>query len=72
MGQKRAPKGLAQRQAWHAGDMSASPEQGEACELAEVTHAQQARPFRAYAREHMEKTYGIGGINKRVHQQNHC
>ena len=39
MNQKRARKGLAQPQAWHVGDVSASPEQGEACELTGVTRA---------------------------------
>ena len=31
---KRARKGMAQPQAWNAGDASALPAQGEACELA--------------------------------------
>ncbi len=33
MDQKRAQEGLAQPQAWHADDVSATPEQGEACKL---------------------------------------
>ncbi len=39
MEQKGARKGLTQPQAWHAGDVSASPERNEACELAGVTRA---------------------------------
>jgi hypothetical protein len=42
------------RKRWHAGDVSASPEQGEVCELAAgVTRALQAMPLSA--REHAEK-----------------
>ncbi len=41
MDQKHALKGVVQPQAWHAGDVSASPEQGEACELAGATRARQ-------------------------------
>jgi hypothetical protein len=61
--QKRARKGLALPQAWHAGDVSASPEQGEACELAGVTRARQPGLF-AHARmhacthEHMQNIFG--------------
>jgi hypothetical protein len=40
-------KGLAQPHAWNAGDVSASPKQGEACELAGVPRAWQARPLSA-------------------------
>ena len=47
MDQKCARKGLAQPQAWHAGDVSASPEQGEAREQAGVAREQQARPLSA-------------------------
>ncbi len=39
-------KGLAQPQAWNAGDVSALPEQ--ACELAGVPRGLQARPLSAY------------------------
>jgi hypothetical protein len=53
MDEKRARKELAQPQVWHAGDVSASPMQGEACELAGVTRAWQAR----HAHEHMEKVF---------------
>ncbi len=48
MDQKRARKGLGRRQAWHACDVSASPEQGEVGELAGVTYARQVRPSSAY------------------------
>ncbi len=34
MDQKRARKGMTLLQAWHAGGVSAPPEQGEACKLA--------------------------------------
>ncbi len=47
---KTCTKGLAQRQARHAGDVSASSEQGEACELAGATPAQQAIPLSACMR----------------------
>ncbi len=50
MDQKRARKGLAQPKAWHTGDVSALPEQGEACEVARVTLARQARPSSACIR----------------------
>ncbi len=46
MDQQRAQKGLAQPQAWaawHAVDVSTSPEQGEACEQAGVARARQAK-----------------------------
>ncbi len=45
--QKRARKGLTLPQAWHAGDVIASSEQGEARELAGVTRACQARPLQS-------------------------
>ncbi len=45
MDQRRARKALVQPQAWYTGDVSAPPEQGEACELVIVTRAQQARPW---------------------------
>ncbi len=50
MDQKRARKGLAQPQAWHA-------------ELAGVTRQLQARPLsaRIYAHELMEKVLGMSG-----------
>jgi hypothetical protein len=51
MDQKRVRKGLALPQAWHAGDVSALSEQGEACELAAVPCARQDRP--SGARIHM-------------------
>ncbi len=50
MDQKRAQKGLAQPQAWYTGDVSASPERGKACELAEVTRARQAKHLSAHTR----------------------
>ena len=53
-GPKVPAKRLAQPQAWHAGDTSATPEQGEACELARVTRLRQAMPLSAS--KHMEKT----------------
>ena len=43
-------KRLAQPQAWLAGDVGASPEQGEACKLAGVARAWQARPLSACMR----------------------
>jgi hypothetical protein len=49
MDQKRARKGLAQPQAWHAGG-SALPEQGETCELAGVTCEWHVRPLGACIR----------------------
>jgi hypothetical protein len=55
--QQLSRKGLALPHAWNA---SASPEQGEACELAGVMRARQAAPVLfalANAREHMEKTF---------------
>jgi hypothetical protein len=54
-----ARKELEQSQAWHASDVSASPEQGKACELAGVTPARQARPFRALLLDSMceKETY---------------
>ncbi len=48
MDQTRARKGLAQPQAWYAGNMSTSPEQ--ACELAGVTRVRRARPLNARIR----------------------
>jgi hypothetical protein len=42
--QKRARKGLAQPQAWHTGDVSASHKQGKAYELAGVTRERQLKP----------------------------
>ncbi len=53
-------KGLASHKAWYTGDVSASPEQGDACVLAGVT-CLQASPLSAYASELMEKTVGIDG-----------
>ena len=63
IGEKSTRKGLVRPQAWHTGDVSVSAEPGEACELARITRAQQAR-FLAYiyARKHMERTCGIGCI----------
>ncbi len=49
-------KGLAQMQAWHVGDASSLPEQGEACEQPKrLACGKPGRRLRAYAREHMEK-----------------
>ncbi len=51
MDQKHARKGLEQTQAWHAGDVSVSPEHGEAYEPAGVTRAWRARPLSACIRK---------------------
>ena len=51
MDQKRVRKRLAQLQVWHAGDVSALPDQGEACVLAGVTRARQARHLSACIRK---------------------
>ena len=56
MDQKRARKGQAQPHAWHAGDVSASPEQGEACELAAVTRRRKPE-WQAF--KFSEKVWGI-------------
>jgi hypothetical protein len=45
----RVRKGLAQPQAWQAGDVSTLPEQGEAGELAGVTRT---RASQAFERKH--------------------
>ena len=47
---KGAPKGQAQPQAWQAGGVSASPEQGKACKLAQAIHTRRARPLSACIR----------------------
>jgi hypothetical protein len=43
-------KGLAQTRAWSEGDVSTSPEQDGACELAGVPRARLARPLSACLR----------------------
>ncbi len=49
----KAAKVLALPRAWHAGDVSALPKQGEACELAGVTCGKQA-----FERMHTHVTKG--------------
>jgi hypothetical protein len=63
MDQKCARKGLAQQRARHAGDMSASPEQGEACELAEVTRGKASQAFeRVHTHESIRRKHRVSAL----------
>ena len=55
MDQKRARKELVEPLAWHTGNVSTPPEQGEASKLAGVSRTRQVRPLSARLRT---RTYG--------------